>query len=238
MKLSIVIPCYNEEQRIGKSLETIHSFVRNINIEHEIIVVDDGSSDRTCEVVLNCCGGENETHRLLRNEKNRGKGYSVRRGVLEATGDYILFSDADLSTPIEEALRLIAKLEDGFDVAIGSRALPNSKVEIRQNFFRELMGKIFNKIARLLTFKGIKDSQCGFKCFKREAAKKIFSLQKLDGFSFDVEVIYLAQKIGFKVAEIPVIWRNSTASKVNVVADPIKMFFDLIKIRVMHINDV
>jgi dolichyl-phosphate beta-glucosyltransferase len=173
-------------------------------------------------------------YKLLENGVNRGKGFSVRRGVLESTGDLVLFSDADISTPIEEFGKLESELKDGYDLAIGSRGLKDSKIEIRQTWVREHMGKIFNFLARLLTFKGIRDSQCGFKCFKKGAAKKLFSEQKIEGFCFDAEIIYLAQKKGYKIKEVPVRWRNSSKSKLHIVSDPLKMFLDLVKIRFLH----
>ncbi len=237
MKLSIVIPAYNEAKRIGETLQKIRVFCESRNIDTEIVIVDDGSCDETVSVTQKGLAGFRGRVRILENERNRGKGYSVRRGMLEASGDYILFSDADLSTPIEECISLTEAITGGCDVAIGSRDLPNSRVEIRQNLIRELMGKVFNRIARCVAFRGIQDSQCGFKCFKHDVAKKLFSMQKLDGFSFDAEIIYLAQKLGFEIREIPVTWRNSTASKVRIGIDPLKMFLDLLRIRFIHFHD-
>lgn len=238
MKLSIIIPAFNEEARIGKSVENILQYLLGKDWDCEVIVVDDGSTDRTIEVVRNAFGGFDAHKRIIRNERNRGKGFSVKRGMLEAAGDFFLFTDADLSTPINEVEKMISVLNEGTDVAIGSRDLSDSQVEVHQNFLRELMGKVFNKLARLLTFKGIQDSQCGFKLFKRDAAKEIFSLQKMDGFSFDVEIVYLAQKLGYRVQEVPVVWRNSPASRVNVLSDPLKMLLDLFRIRLIHLKDV
>lgn len=235
MKFSVIIPAYNEEHRIGQTLRAIDEFIRARNLDCELIVVDDGSSDRTAEVVRQEfaeMGGGNR--RLLLNGRNRGKGFSVRRGMLEARGDFLLFSDADLSTPIEELDKLKTAMDEGCDIAIGSRSVPGSRVEIHQNFMREMMGKIFNRIARFLTFRAIQDSQCGFKGFKREAAYDLFGSSRIDGFSFDAEILFLAQQRGYKVKEIPVIWRNSSASKVEILRDPIKMLWELFLIRVWH----
>ena len=234
IQLSVVIPAYNEGRRIDSTIEAIKQFLIQKRWEYEIIVVNDGSSDDTPAVVERSFGGFGERCQLLSNATNRGKGYSVKRGMLGAKGEYVLFTDADLSTPIAEAEKLLEPLKNGFDLAIGSRALRESKVEIHQNWVREAMGKIFNCFARLLTFKGIYDSQCGFKCFKREAAQKLFSMQKIDGFTFDAEIIYLAQKLGYRIKEVPVIWRNSPSSKVRIFSDPLKMFLDLTRIRMLH----
>jgi dolichyl-phosphate beta-glucosyltransferase len=169
--------------------------------------------------------------RVIENKIGKGKGYSVRRGMLETMGRFALFSDADLSTPIEEIEKLIYWLEDGYDVAIGSRGLKDSRVEIHQSFLREGMGKIFNKIMNLIVFTGFKDTQCGFKCFKRHVVNKVFSKQRINGFAFDVENILIAMQQGFRIKEVPVRWLNSPYSKVNVMRDPAIMLYDLFKIR-------
>ncbi len=235
MRFSVIVPAYNEEKRIGQTLRSIRDFARRQGLDCELIAVDDGSTDRTAEVIRQEFEGvQGLTCRLLLNGRNRGKGFSVRRGMLEACGDFILFSDADLSTPIEEMDKLKAAVDEGYDVAIGSRALAESRVEIHQNFMREMMGRIFNRIARLLTFRGILDSQCGFKGFRRNAAYDLFGSSRIDGFSFDAEILFLAQKRGYKVKEIPVIWRNSPASKVAIFTDPVKMFWELFLIRMIH----
>lgn len=230
--LSVVVPAYNEEKRLPETLKKIKSFLKSRAFQSEIIVVDDGSSDRTAEIAeaeLADFSGS-----VLRNPGNKGKGYSVRSGMLEAGGKYILFSDADLSTPIEEVESFLKILEGGTDIVIGSRALEESAVQVRQNFLRELMGKTFNRMARLLTFRGVKDSQCGFKIFTQKSARDLFSRQTLDGFGFDVELVYLAQKLGYKIVEQPVVWRNAAGSRVRIVSDSLNMFLDLLRIRWAH----
>ncbi|PIU68690.1 MAG: glycosyl transferase [Armatimonadetes bacterium CG07_land_8_20_14_0_80_40_9] len=228
--LSIVIPAYNEEKRIGDSLRKIKEYLNKESYSYEIIVVDDGSKDETVKKVEDITK-EWEDIYVLKNEKNQGKGYSVRRGILSAKGEYILFSDADLSTPIEEVERLINFLKEGYDLAIGSRALKDSKIRIHQPYYRELMGRFFNFFVQVLLFKGIKDTQCGFKVFRREVAKELFSQQKIDGFSFDVEILYLAHKFNYKIKEVPVVWLNSKVSRVNPLKHSLQMFKELLRIR-------
>ncbi len=230
--LSVIVPAYNEASRLPASLEKITAFLSSQPYTSEILVVDDGSKDETCELAEKLL--KNFPHRVLKNPGNRGKGYSVRSGMLEASGKYLLFTDADLSTPIEEAEKFLKYLESNCDVVIGSRAVDRSQVKVRQNFLRETMGKVFNLFARLLTFRGVKDSQCGFKAFKKNAARDLFSRQTLEGFGFDVEIVYLTQKLGYKMLETPVVWRNSAQSKVNIVSDSLNMFLDLIRIRWAH----
>lgn len=229
--LSVVIPAYNEEERIDNSLNTIIRYMENRGYRYEIIVVNDGSTDKTVDIVKNF-SVRNKNINLILNEKNMGKGYSVKKGILESNGEYILFSDSDLSTPIEEIEKLIRYLQEDYDIAIGSRALPNSDVQIHQSFHRELMGKIFNLITRILTLMDIKDTQCGFKCFKKDAAKNIFRRQIINGFSFDVEILYIAKKLGYKIREVPVVWLNSNSTRVNLIKDSIRMFIDLLRIRI------
>ena len=172
---------------------------------------------------------------VLRTPENRGKGAAVRRGMQAASGEYCLFSDADLSTPIEELDKFLPLLIDiKTDIVIGSRAAVGANIVEHQPFLREVMGRIFNGVATLFAFRGIKDSQCGFKCFNRRATESLFSIQKLDGFSFDVELLFLAQRLSLKIVELPVTWLNSSASKVNVFRDPLLMFWDVMRIRWLH----
>lgn len=226
MNLSVVIPAYNEEKRLEKTLREIQHYLSSSGYSFEIIVIDDGSKDKT-----SCIVEKFNNIILLKNEKNYGKGYSVRRGILKACFDYILFTDADLSTPIKEVEKLLYHLKDNYNIAIGSRALKESKIISPPKKTREKAGKLFNVLVRWLLLPGIYDTQCGFKCFKKEAAKDIFSRAKICGFSFDVEALYLAKKLGYNIKEVPVIWENSLPSKVNILKHPLQMILELVKIK-------
>jgi dolichyl-phosphate beta-glucosyltransferase len=234
--LSVVIPAFNEEDRIGTSLKAVRAYLESRPYASEIIVVDDGCRDRTCEVAAASLSGR-DADRILRRAENRGKGFSVAEGVMASRGRHVLFSDADLSTPIEEIERLRPWLEQGFDIVIGSRALPESDIRIRQNSLRESMGKIFNVFVRLLVLRGIKDTQCGFKLFRREAARDIFPLIRTRGFCFDVEALYLARRRGWRIAQVPVVWINSPRSQVRLFRSSVAMFLDLWRIRLLHRRD-
>ncbi len=227
--LSVVIPAYNEENRIVGTLREIEKFLLGKNYSSEIVVVDDGSKDRTIEVAKKAISKIPLS--VLKNEVNSGKGASIKKGMLAARGKYRLFSDADLSTPIEELDKMLPFVQGDYGVAIGSRALRESKLEVRQPFYREMMGRIFNLFVRIIVIGNIKDTQCGFKLFTDEASENVFVAQKLKGFSFDVEILLLAKKYGFKIKEVPVRWINSPATKVSAFKDSLKMFLDLIKIR-------
>ena len=234
MKLSFVVPLYNEEKRIEKAVREIAAFREKLPYSNEWIFVDDGSTDATEQLARQALG--NTDYRWIQFERNLGKGRAVQRGIMEAQGDVIFFIDADLSTPLVESELLLKALQDGYDIAIGSRSIPGSRVLVHQSWLRERMGKTFNLFARALTFKQIRDSQCGFKAFHREVAHRLFPLQKISGFSFDAEIIYLAQRAGLKVAEIPVTWLNSNDSKVRMVRDSLSMLTDLFRIRWLHRN--
>lgn len=230
MDLSFIIPAYNEAERIGGSIETALGYFDRADYSAEIIVVDDGSSDATAEVVESFAS---DGVRLLRQPGNRGKGAAVRRGMLEAEGQNRIFSDADFSTPIEETEPALRLLEE-YDVAIGSRAIDRSRIEVRQPWYRETMGKIFNLIVQAATLPGIRDTQCGFKGFRAEAAEAVFSKTRIDGFSFDVEALFVAHRLGYSIAEFPVRWINDERSTLNPVTDSIRMFGELMKIRGLH----
>jgi len=230
MKISIVIPAYNEEFRLPSTLNTILDFTSNRSEDFELIVVDDGSRDNTVQVAKKFQGKV----RVLTLDRNSGKGAAVRRGMLEATGDFLFFSDADLSTPIAELDKLLNELKNSCDIAIGSRAIDFSSIKIHQPFYREFMGKTFNQIVQLLVVKGIKDTQCGFKGFRNETAKDVFNKSKIDGFGFDVEILYIARRIGYKIKEISVEWFNDEQSKINPIIDSFKMLLEIVRIRNLH----
>jgi dolichyl-phosphate beta-glucosyltransferase len=225
----VVIPAYNEEERLGETLEKVRAHLEGQERSFEIIVVDDGSADRTSEIAVEMLQGCE--HRVLRNEPNAGKGASIKRGMLGSRGLHALFTDADLSTPIEEIDKLWKAIEGGADIAIGSRAVAGSVLAVRQPFHREMMGRTFNLIVRALVLPGFKDTQCGFKLFSRHAIESIFPLQSRDGFSFDVELLALGRAMGYRIAEVGVVWENSPASRVSPIRDSAEMFMDLLRLR-------
>ncbi|MBN1824290.1 MAG: glycosyltransferase family 2 protein [Endomicrobiales bacterium] len=230
--VSIVLPVYNEEKRIKYTVDRIVEYFISRNLNYEIIVVDDGSRDKTLDIVKEVCEGRSENLHFLHNHVNMGKGFSVKRGIMFARGDIILFSDADLSTPIEEYEKLEKALKEGeYDAAIASRAMPDSIKTVPQGFFRDRMGKLFGKIVQILVLPDIEDSQCGFKAFKKECAHFVFYWQTIFGFGFDPEILYLCKKHGYKVKQIPVKWENSFDSKLNPFTDTLKIGFELFKIR-------
>ena len=228
-ELSIIIPSFNEELRLPATLAQIAAYIRASKRSTEVIVVDDGSSDHTFDVA-NSFRGEIPHLRVLKNSENRGKGYSVRRGMLEATGRIVLFTDADLSAPIEEADKLLPALGQN-DVAIGSRALDRSLIAVRQSVFREYAGIIFNFIVRAILRLPFVDTQCGFKAFRREHSRVIFEQQRIERFGFDPELLYLARHHGLRSVEIPVRWAHSPATKVSMLRDSLQMFLDVFIIR-------
>ena len=229
MDLSIVIPAYNEERRIGRSLERVVAYLGEQRWRSEVLVVVDGSRDRTAEIVRRVA--TDLPVRVLDSGVNRGKGSCVRRGMLEARGDLRVFSDADLSTPIEEVERLAASVAGGYDVAIGSRHLPGSRVEVRQPWWRQMMGRAFNACTRRLVMTGVRDTQCGFKLFSADAARHIFPRQRIEHFGFDVELLWIARRLGLRVAEIPVTWVDDRRSTVRPISDAARMLVDLVRIR-------
>ena len=228
-EFSIIIPAYNEERRLPETLERIAAYVRISRRETEILVVDDGSTDRTA-AIAESFRTKFPAFRVIANGVNRGKGYSVRHGMLEAHGCIVLFTDADLSAPIEEADKLFAALET-HDVAIGSRALDRGLISVHQSRFREFAGVIFNTIVRLCLRLPFVDTQCGFKAFRREPCRIIFEQQRIERFGFDPELLYLARRHGLRAVEIPVRWGHSPATKVSMFRDSLQMFLDVLIIR-------
>ena len=229
IELSIIVPSYNEELRLPPSLERIAAYVAESGRNTEVLVVDDGSKDKTAAVAA-VYADRIANLRLLKNEENRGKGYSVRHGMLEAKGAVVLFTDADLSAPIEEADKLLAAMEE-YDVAIGSRAMDRSLIKVHESVFREFAGIVFNKIVRIVLRLPFVDTQCGFKAFRRERCRIIFEQQKIERFGFDPELLYLARHHRLKSVEIPVRWSHSPATKINMMRDSIQMFVDVFTIR-------
>ncbi len=227
--LSIVIPVYNEAKRLPQTIQTITEYLKKKHFSSEIILVDDGSSDGSTEHVQ-----QSDRIRVLRHVKNQGKGAAVRTGMLAARGELVLFSDADLSTPIDE-LDVFLKHIKKYAVVIGSRSIKGARVEQYQPLYRVLIGKVFNKFVRLITIRGIIDTQCGFKLFTRQAAQDVFKRQTMKGFSFDVEVLYIARRHGYAILEHPVRWKNAPGSKVSPLKDSIRMLRDLVIIR---LNDL
>ncbi|MCD6326680.1 glycosyltransferase family 2 protein [bacterium] len=238
--LSVVVPAYNEEKRLRKGLMSILSYFESKDFRSELIVVDDGSVDRTRKIA-EAFGDEVKKrsdrtgYEAVSNPRNVGKGFSVARGIELARGERILFTDADLSAPIGQADELLLWIDKGFDMVIGSRRLPDSKVD-PQPFHRRFMGLCFRLLTSLLVVRGFKDTQCGFKMYTREAGKAIAKLQMSPGFVFDVEQLFIARKLGLKVLEAPVFWADDRETKVRVLADPFKMAIGLMKIRIIHTN--
>ena len=227
--LSIIIPSYNEEVRLPATLERIEEYLSASGRKAEVLVVDDGSTDGTA-AVAEYFRIKIPALRVLSNGVNRGKGYSVRHGMQEARGRIALFTDADLSAPIEEAGKLIDAL-DTYDVAIGSRAMDRSLISVHESPFREFAGIIFNKIVRIILWLPFVDTQCGFKAFRREPCRILFEQQTIERFGFDPELLYLARHHGLRAVEIPVRWGHSPATKVSMLHDSIQMFIDIFTIR-------
>ncbi|MFP4056838.1 MAG: dolichyl-phosphate beta-glucosyltransferase [Candidatus Brocadiia bacterium] len=231
LRLSVVIPAYNEARRIESTLRAVADYLAAEATEGEIVVVDDGSTDQTAAMVRRFAQHQ-PTVRLLHYPRNRGKGHAVRSGMLEARGQVALFCDADGSTPVAEASKLLQPIESGqADGAIGSRELPGSELLRAQPFYRRLMGWVFRQLVRLVAVRGYRDTQCGFKAFRREAAREIFSRQSVDGFAFDVEVLVIARRLGYRVVEVPVRWRNDPVSHIRPGADSVRMLVDLLRVR-------
>jgi glycosyltransferase involved in cell wall biosynthesis len=235
--ISIVIPAYNEEQRLPSTLSAVFSYLGAREWRFaEVLVVDDGSSDGTARVVEEFSRWHPQL-RLLKNPGNRGKGYSVRHGVLEAGGEWVLFTDADLSAPIEELDKLLAACrERRASVAIGSRALDRSLIVVHQSFLRENAGRIFNLLLRLATGLPFHDTQCGFKLFEVAAAREVFRRQRLERFGFDAEVLFIARLLGYHSLEVPVRWSHAEGTKVRMFRDSSAMFLDLARVRLNQIR--
>lgn len=244
MLLSLIIPAYNEADRIGPSVEKAYRYFEGADYDVEIIVVDDGSSDATLEAVRNVFlrkppGLTRMETRLLAQGSNMGKGAAVRRGMLEARGSVRIFTDADFSTPVHEVAKVIPLISSGeYDVVIGSRAAERrALVKKHQPWYREAMGRFYNVLVQLFVFRGIRDTQCGFKGFSGDAAQILFSKLQVKGFSFDVEILYLARRYGYRIKEIAIEWYNDERTTVGALTDSAKMFWELLRIRNLHAHD-
>jgi dolichyl-phosphate beta-glucosyltransferase len=233
---TIVIAAYNEEERLPQTLRTIEAYLAATNLQAEVVVVDDGSTDQTAALVRARSEGMPEL-RLISYPRNRGKGYALRMGVLASRGKLVLLTDADLSTPIDELEALRPHLlSQSYQIAIGSRALALSRIEEAQPGWRRGMGRLFNLIVKLVAIDSFQDTQCGFKLFNGEVARELFGQARIDRFAYDVEILALARENGYRVAEVPIGWKNSPASKVRPVLDSLQMLADLLKIRLTTVG--
>ncbi len=231
IQLSLIFPCYNEETRLPASLQRVRDYLRDTGLTYEILIVDDGGTDRTTEIAR-AVAAEDPHVRVLRYEQNQGKGHAVAYGARHARGQWVLFSDADLSTPIEEMERLLPQLERGYDIVIASRGLKESKLVVRQPWYRERAGKLMNFLIRTLCGLKFADTQCGFKLFSARAARDIFPNLTVRGWMFDVEVLVVAQRLGYTTTDVPVTWLNSGESRVKLRHLP-RIIRELVHIR-MH----
>src|ERR1700690_1320209 len=230
MTYTFVIPAYNESVRLGPTLHALLRYTQEQDWDAEILVVDDGSTDDTAQIVRESSQAHPQI-RLVQNPGNRGKGYSVRNGMLHARGDICLFTDADLSSPMTEAQKLFDAIAQGADVAIGSRWLRSELQTERQPLYRQAFGRIFNLVPRIVLGLRFADTQCGFKAFRHAAAQRIFPLQKIERWGFDPEILYLAQRAGLQVEEVPVVWAHSEGTRLNPFRDGMRMFVEVLRIR-------
>jgi len=235
MFLSIVIPAYNEESKIIATLESIIDFLSKKNYSYEIIVVDDGSRDNTYHITKNFAE-KNKNVLVLKNQKNEGKGSAIKKGVMSAQGEYILFMDADHSTPINEIDKMLSWLESNkhYGFVFGSRYVNGAKILIKEPFLRILLGKIYHYIVKIFILRGVKDYNCGFKVFRKEVAKTLFSQLSCKDYTFDVELLLLSKLLGYRFKEIPVVWTHNIHSKVRPFIDGIKSFFGILKIKINY----
>ncbi|MGC8856886.1 MAG: dolichyl-phosphate beta-glucosyltransferase [Anaerolineae bacterium] len=226
--LSIIIPAYNEEQRLPHTLAQVLNYLSQQNYPAEVLVIENGSTDRTLEIAQNIA----QSHPNIRaiHESTRGKGQAIRRGVQESRGQYLFLCDADLSMPIEELSKFLPPVLNDFDIAIASREAPGA-VRHNEPYYRHLTGRIFNAFIRLLVLPGLQDTQCGFKCFRSEVAREVFRYQTLSGWAFDVEILAIAHQRGYRIIEIPIHWYYIPGSKISILRDSWRMFLDLLIIR-------
>jgi dolichyl-phosphate beta-glucosyltransferase len=232
VSLSVVIPAFNEAQRLPSHLQSVAAYLAGRGLSHEILVVDDGSTDDTAALIEQA-GRKNQAIRLIRLPHNSGKGAAVRAGMREARGALQLFADADGATPIQELERLEAAINDGADLAIGSRTLASrdSRYRVQARLHRTLLGNLFNRVVRLLGIRNIHDTQCGFKLFRQSMAQDLFSVARIDGYGFDLELLYVAQQRSYRIAEIPINWTDQPGSKVRVLRDGFRMLGEMLAVR-------
>ena len=230
LRLSVVIPAYNETARIGRTIPVLLTYLHGLDYAYELLIVDDGSSDGTGDMARQAVSGEPRA-RVLEEPRNRGKGHAVRVGMLAAEGQFVLFCDADLSTPPEELEKFWPWLDSGYEVVIGSRKMAGANISRRQPLWRESLGKGFTWLTNVIAAPGISDVTCGFKCFSREATQTLFSLSVIDDWSFDAEVLFIAQRLGYRTKEVPVSWHDEPGTKVRLWKDAIRSLLGLAKIR-------
>lgn len=233
--ISIIIPVFNEAERIASTIRTVSRYAAEAFAAHEIIVIDDGSTDRTVPIVQALAASVPGV-RLFTHRANRGKGACIKTGILSSNYDLVYMCDADLATPIAELEKYVARMEQGYDIVIGSRTSEGAEIVIPQPWYRKLMGKAFNRAVQVIVLKGIADTQCGFKLFRRYAARRIAVRSRIDHFSFDVELLFLARMMGFTVSEVPVRWINNPDSSVRIIVDSLVMLRDLLRIRLNHLR--
>ena len=226
--LSIIIPAHNEEKRLPPTLEQVFAFLEQQNYEAEVLVIENGSTDRTYEIAQDFAS-QHQNLRVIRAD-GRGKGLAVQRGMLEARGQYRLMCDADLSMPVNEIAKFLSHADSGFDIAIASREAPGAR-RIDEPQYRHLMGRVFNLIVRILAIPGIQDTQCGFKVFRREVARDVFRLQTIDGWGFDVEMLFIARRHGYKLIEVPITWYYRPQTKISPIRDSINMVVEVLRVR-------
>jgi dolichyl-phosphate beta-glucosyltransferase len=234
---SIVIPAFNEERRLARTLEQVIAFIQEQRWKAEIVVVNDGSSDATAEIARQFARS-NSCVKLVENPGNRGKGFAVRNGILNASGDLLLFTDADLSAPITEAPKLVAALQNGADIAIGSRWLDPSLQTQRQSLLRQVLGRVYNVLMRGILGMKFRDTQCGFKAFTRKGARAVFPSQTIEGWGFDPEVLYLGKRLGLRIDEVPVRWGHDEGTRIHPFRDGYQMLLDMVSIRWSAIRGV
>jgi dolichyl-phosphate beta-glucosyltransferase len=233
--LSVVIPAFNEARRLPSYLHSVAAYLNGRGLSHEILVVDDGSTDDTARLIEQA-GTQHRTIRLIRLPRNSGKGAAVRAGMQFAQGELQLFADADGATPIQELERLEAAVKNGADLAIGSRTLASrdSRYQVRARLHRTLLGNLFNRVVRRLGIRDIHDTQCGFKLFRKSVAQDLFSVARIDGYGFDLELLYIAQQRGYRIAEVPINWTDQPGSKVRVIRDGFRMLREMLAVRRNH----